>query len=197
MLLERTVEVNLTGARDRAALDTHVRDALSIATYVRSPYVDVGSGGGLPAIPLAIATGARTTLIESVAKKAAFLRDAIATLGLDAAVLAERAEVAGRDPAHRGRYASATARAVAAATTVLELTLPLLHPGGLAILQRGAPEPGEAEAVAGAALMLGGTLEETVDLGGGRRVLLVRKTGETPQRFPRRAGQPSKRPLCR
>jgi 16S rRNA (guanine527-N7)-methyltransferase len=196
LLLERTADVNLTGARTEAALNAHLDDALAIAPYIRAPYVDVGSGGGLPAIPLAIVTGAATTMIESTAKKAAFLREAVAELGIAATVVPRRAEIAAREPEHRERYASATARAVAGATTVLELTLPLLAEGGLAILQRGAPEAGEAEAVADAVLVLGGTLEATIDQGGGRRVLLVRKTAPTPQRFPRRVGQPAKRPLC-
>jgi 16S rRNA (guanine527-N7)-methyltransferase len=186
----------LTAARDEAAVAEHVRDSLALVPYVRAPYVDVGSGGGFPAIPLAIATGARSVLIESLGKKARFLREAIVDLGLDASVLAERAEAAGRDPDHRGAYASATARAVGGATTVLELTIPLLAIGGLAILQRGAADRGETKALDDACLVLGAALEAEVAQAGNRRLLLVRKIAETGQRFPRKSGQASKKPLC-
>ena len=75
-LLERNTRLaNLTAARSLEAVSEHVRDALTLVPYVRSPYVDIGSGGGLPAIPLALATGVVTTLVESVAKKARFLSD--------------------------------------------------------------------------------------------------------------------------
>jgi 16S rRNA (guanine527-N7)-methyltransferase len=196
LLLRRNAAVNLTGARDRRALDEHIADALSIARHVRSPLVDVGSGGGLPGIPLALATRTRVVFVESVAKKARFLREAIAALGIDAEVVEARAELAARDPSLRGRFASATARAVGAVPTVLELTLPFLADGGIAILQRGGLDEAERQAATDAALMLGGELVGEELLGGGRRVLLAAKRAGTPTRFPRRPGVPERRPLC-
>jgi 16S rRNA (guanine527-N7)-methyltransferase len=196
LLLRRNAAMNLTGARDRGAVDDHIADALSIARHVRSPLVDVGSGGGLPGIPLALATGARVALVESIAKKARFLREAIAALGIDAEVVEARAELAARDPTLRGRFASATARAVGTVPTVLELTLPFLADGGLAILQRGALDDAERRAAADAALMLGGEFVGEESVGPLRRVLLFAKRVETAPRFPRRSGVPEKRPLC-
>jgi 16S rRNA (guanine527-N7)-methyltransferase len=196
LLLQRNAAVNLTGARDRREVDEHIADVLSIARHVRSPLVDVGSGGGLVGIPLAIATGARVVLIESVGKKARFLREAVAALDLDAEVVAERAEIAAHEPTLRGQFASATARAVGSAPTVLELTLPFLAPDGLAILQRGALDDNERRATADAALMLAGEVVGEEQAGGGRVVLLVAKRGPTALRFPRRPGVPEKRPLC-
>jgi hypothetical protein len=73
LLLERNASVNLTAARSREAIFEHVRDSLTIAPYLSEPFADIGSGGGFPAIPLAIATGYRGALIEAVAKKARFL----------------------------------------------------------------------------------------------------------------------------
>jgi 16S rRNA (guanine527-N7)-methyltransferase len=197
LVLDRNRKVNVTAARDEQSLAAHVEDSIAIAPFIVSPYVDVGSGGGFPAIPIAVVTGAQTTMIESVAKKARFLREAADELELDALVLCERAEDAARDPQHRERYASATARAVGSATTVLELTVPLLAPGGLAVLQRGEAAEGEARAVADACLVLGAQVERVVAQDGARRLLLVRKIAPTGDRFPRRAGMPSKRPLCR
>jgi 16S rRNA (guanine527-N7)-methyltransferase len=171
-------------------------DSLTLARYVEAPLVDVGSGGGLPAIPLAIVTGCPVTLVESITKKAAFLEAAIGTLGLSGHVIPQRAELAGRDPDLRERFGSATARAVSTAPTVLELVVPFLKVGGVAVLQRGKMDARERNAVADAAPMLGAELSEEISLNGARRILLVRKTASTPTRFPRRAGVPEKRPLC-
>jgi 16S rRNA (guanine527-N7)-methyltransferase len=198
LLLERNAELNLTGAKTIEGAFEHVRDSLSLAPYVREPLVDIGSGGGFPAIPLAIALGMRMALVESVVKKARFLREVIAVLDLPVTVHATRAEVAARDPELRERFASATARAVASASTVIELTVPFLQVGGVAILQRGALTPAERAAATDAALVLGAQVTGEISFEGDerRRVLVVQKVGATGQRFPRRVGIPAKRPLC-
>jgi 16S rRNA (guanine527-N7)-methyltransferase len=198
LLLARKQTVNVTGARDESAVWEHIADSLTLAPYVRDPHIDIGSGGGFPAIPLAIVCGVRVTLVESVAKKARFLREVATELGLDATVLSMRAEEAGRDPCHRERYACATARAVAQASTILELTAPLLAIGGVALLQRGKAPEGERGTLADAALMLGMEIGEEIALEGSddRRIILAHKRTPTPIRFPRRAGVPHKRPLC-
>jgi len=196
LLLEANARVNLTGAKSAHELAPHLVDSLSVVPYVREPYADVGSGGGLPAIAVALAAGIAVTMIETTQKKARFLREAVERLGLRGIVVAERAEVAAHDPALREHFASATARAVALAPTVAELLLPLLAAGGTAILQRGTLDERERRALDDAALMLGGTLESEHVLDGERRIVLVRKIAATPQRFPRRTGVPEKRPLC-
>jgi 16S rRNA (guanine527-N7)-methyltransferase len=201
LLLERNALVNLTAARDPEAIAAHVRDSFALVPYVRLPLVDIGSGGGFPGIPLAIVLGGPVTLVESVGKKAAFLRDVAAALGLGVTVVRERAEEAARNPALRGRFASATARAVASAPTVIELTVPFLEVGGVAVLQRGRLDERERTAATDAALVLGAEVAAEHPAGAGepgdeRRVLLVRKLDPTAQRFPRRAGIPAKRPLC-
>jgi 16S rRNA (guanine527-N7)-methyltransferase len=201
-LLERNASTNLTGARTADAVRDHVRDSLTVVPYLAEPFVDVGSGGGFPAIPLAIVTGFRGVLVESVAKKARFLADAVEMLGLPLEVRTMRAEDAGRDSALRERFASATARAVASLPTVLELTLPLLALGGVAVLQRGALGERERTAAGDAALVLGATIEserrieDPAVAADERRIVLARKSAPTGSRFPRRAGIPSKRPLC-
>jgi 16S rRNA (guanine527-N7)-methyltransferase len=195
-LLERNAHVNLTSARDPAAVGEHVRDSLELLPYVRGPLLDVGSGGGFPAIPLALAAGFEITLIESVAKKARFLSEALAELGVTGRVLAERAEIAGRDTQLRAHFASATARAVGSLPTVLELTLPFLEIGGSAVLQRGRLDDAERIAASDAALVLGGGALREIPLGDQRRLIVVLKERVTPGRFPRRPGVPAKRPLC-
>ncbi|HET7815426.1 MAG TPA: 16S rRNA (guanine(527)-N(7))-methyltransferase RsmG [Candidatus Baltobacteraceae bacterium] len=196
LLLEANRRFNLTGAETEMELLPHLLDALTLVPYITESLLDIGSGGGLPAIPLAIATGVPATLIESNAKKAGFLRSVGEELGLPLAVLPNRAETAARDETLRDRFACATARAVSTAPTVLELTAPFLRIGGVALLQRGRLEERERNAVADAAPMLAAVLENEVALEGDRRILIVRKTGTTPHRFPRRNGIPEKRPLC-
>jgi len=196
LLLEANRRVNLTAARDPAALAAHLADALTLAADVDGELIDIGSGGGLPGIPLALATGVPVTLVDAIGKKAAFLAHALTALGIAGTALAARAERLGHDPAFRGRYRVATARAVSSASTVAELTLPFLAIGGKALLQRGALEAPERQAVEDAAPMLGGRFAEERPLDGERRLVVLEKVAETPIRFPRRDGVPAKRPLC-
>lgn len=196
LVLAANCKFNLTGARTAEQFVPHILDSLTIVPYVRSPYIDIGSGAGLPGILVALVTGIDTVLLEAIAKKAAFLREAIDALRLTAArVVTARAEDAGRDPELRERFESATVRAVASAPVALELVAPFLAIGGLAILQRGASESIETASLEAAASALGCTLESEMPLDGGRRLLRVRKTSATPERFPRRPGMAAKRPL--
>jgi 16S rRNA (guanine527-N7)-methyltransferase len=196
LVLDANRRLNLTGAKTAAAFAEHILDALTLRGDVFGPLVDVGSGNGIPGIPLALAAGTVVTLIEPIKKRAAFLRGALEALGIAGEVVPERAEEAARDPVHREQYLSATARAVASAPAVAELTVPFLAIGGRALLQRGALSAAERNAVADAALVLGAELIEERELGGDRRVLILEKRTPTGPRFPRKNGTPAKRPLC-
>lgn len=165
---------------------------------------DIGSGAGLPGIPLKIARPALTvTLVDSSRKRAAFLGRAVATLGLDrVTVFSDRAEALGRLPEHRETYDLAVARAVAHLAVDLEYAVPLLRCGGRFVTLKGPRVAGELDAGLEAAKTLGATLERRVDLtlplAGERRSLLVfRKASPTPATYPRRPGIPEKRPLGR
>lgn len=196
LLLAANIRTNLTAARSPEALLTHLLDSLSVAPYLDGPFADVGSGGGLPGIPAAIATGYPVLLVESAGKKAAFLRSALEALRVEGEVVEARAEIAGRDVRFREEYAAATARAVASLPTVLELTAPLLRLGGRAVLQRGVVEEDERRAADDAAVVLGLRPESEVCLDVRRRIMVYRKIAATSDRYPRRPGIPAKRPLC-
>ena len=198
LVLEANRQFNLTGAKSAAEFVPHIVDSLSVVPLVETSLVDIGSGGGLPAIPLAIVTGVPVTLIETTIKKARFLERMLAEFELQGEVLAERAEVVAHDERLRGHFRTGTARAVSSAPTVAELLLPFIGVGGVALMQRGTLDGRERHALEDAAVMLGGLVERylTIDEAADRRVAIVRKTGETPIRFPRRTGVPEKRPLC-
>ena len=139
MVLAANRTFNLTGAKTDRELAEHIIDSLTLVPYVRGTVVDIGSGAGFPAIPLALATGAAVTMVESTGKKARFLQEAIDALNVNATVTNERAEIAARSEALRDRFETGTARAVGSGPTVLELVLPFVAPGGAALLQRAPP----------------------------------------------------------
>jgi len=196
LVLDANRRLNLTGAKTGAAFAEHILDALTLRNDVADPLIDVGSGNGLPGIPLALATGARVTLLEPIKKRAVFLRATLSSLSLDGDVLDERAEDAARNSPYRETFRTATARAVASAPAVAELTVPFLAIGGRALLQRGSMETRERNAVADAALVLGAELTEERLIDGERRILVLEKRAATSPRFPRKNGVPAKRPLC-
>jgi 16S rRNA (guanine527-N7)-methyltransferase len=196
MVLEANRHFNVTGAKTPGELAGHILDSLTILPYLREPYIDLGAGAGLPAIPVAIATGIEVTMVESTAKKARLLEELLAELGLRGTVYPERAELLAHRPDLRERFASGTARALGSAPTVAELLLPFIEVGAQAVLQRGVVSVEERRALDDASLMLGGAADGEVELSGERRILLLRKIAQTPPRFPRRPGIPAKRPLC-
>jgi 16S rRNA (guanine527-N7)-methyltransferase len=162
-------------------------DAVRAAPAVRAaggPVVDVGSGGGSPGIPLAVALPElEFTLLESQRRKAEFL-ERITTGLANVGVVRGRAEEQPVD-----RFGVALAKALAKPPVAAELCLPLVRPGGIALLWVG--ETARPEAIARVAEVLGGTLEDDAD-----GLLTLRKLVPTPPGFPRRPGMASKRPLA-
>ncbi len=186
----------LTSIGDPAeAHRVHVEDALTALELVEAgPVVDVGSGGGSPGIPIAVARPElEVVLLESSRRKCDFLHHwetEFANLRVVCARAEEHAAAEGRDA-----YATALARALAAPPVAVEWSLPLVRPGGRLVLYAG--EAGEARAAA-AAKQVGGRLDRVVEVPGAerRRLLVFEKVDPTPDRFPRRAGMARKRPLA-
>ena len=160
--------------------------------------VDIGSGAGFPGLPLAICRpDLSVTLVEATGKKVAFLDAATADLDLpNVRSIHARAEELGHEPAYRGAYDLATARAVASLPALLELTMPLLRPHGVALLPKGLDLGEELAAGQRAARVVGARLVADELLSGGEtRLIVARKEESTPARFPRRAGIPAREPL--
>lgn len=196
LLLDANQRMNLTRISDRAAAERlHVADALTLLPLLPArPHrlADVGSGGGVPGIVLAIARpDIAVTLIESTAKKAEFLRAAAAELGLgNVKVEPIRAEAAGRGPM-RETFAVATARAVATMPWLVEWMLPLLSVGGVMLAMKGPRVAEEMPAAERAVKILGGGSAEIIPTGlpGQESHLVVRiaKKRRTDRRYPRPA----------
>ncbi len=167
----------------RVLLDDALR-ALPLVEANPGALVDVGSGGGSPGIPLAAAVPGRSvTLLESQRKKCEFLRRYVSLLP-NLEVVWGRAEEQPLDA-----FGIALAKALAKPPVAAELCLPLVHPGGIAVLWTG--ETADEAAVARVAERLEAVLEESRD-----GLLVLRKTGPTPAGFPRRSGMAKKRPLA-
>ena len=206
LLLAWTSAVNLTAIRDPAAVAlAHVVDSLAAVGPLRERgidrFIDLGSGGGYPGIPLAVAVpAARALLIDPVGKKARFLSTAIAAVGLQATVeaAAVRAEALARDPRHRGRWPAVTARAVGSLAELVELAFPLLEPGAVLIAwKRGDIDAELAAAEAAATALGGGTFEiRTVGVAGldGHRLVLATARGRAPDTYPRDPAVRRRRP---
>lgn len=186
---------NLTGAKSVDDFIPHILDSVALAPMVSGSLVDIGSGGGLPAIPLAVVTGVPVTMVESIKKKADFLTMALEKLNLEGEALAVRAEEAGHDPRLRNHFQTGTGRAVAMAPIVAELLLPFIAPGGRALLQRGTIDEREFNALSDAAIMLGGQVVGKRPESG-KSVIVVEMKTPTQRRFPRAVGIPIKKPLC-
>ena len=205
LLLEANARLNLTRVVEPAAVARlHLLDALvalpmlDAAAPVRA--LDLGSGGGVPGLVLAIARpDIGWSLLDAVRKKADALRTFAAALQLaNVEVIADRAELLGRGPA-RETFDVVTARACAALPALVELALPLLRVGGTLVAWKGPIGDEELAAGGRVAALLGGA-EPIVEAAGvpalgDHRFVLVSKVEPTPDRYPRRPGQPVRRPL--
>ena len=200
---------NVIGTRDLdGILLSHVLDSLSCFLYEplyrAGRLADVGSGGGLPGIPIHIVKQAPlTTLIESTGKNATFLRYASDRLELEGLRIDnERVEDLGHAGDYRGRYDIVTCRAVARLSVLAEYCVPLLETGGRVIAMKGRLGPEELSEGSRAAGLLGAEVAEVKhvpilpEVGEKERnLVIIQKTGHTDARYPRRAGTAAKKPL--
>jgi 16S rRNA (guanine527-N7)-methyltransferase len=213
LLLRANEVMNLTAVRDPDTAWTRlILDSLTLVPILSefpagSRVIDVGSGGGVPGIPLAIAMPAlEFTLLEATGKKADFLSHALGVLGLrNARVIHDRAERIARDRGeragsgvrlggHREAYDAAVVRAVGRAAVALELSVPLIRPGGRVFLIKGERAEEELAEAARALHLLKAVYEGTLETPASR-VIVVGKHSATPRLYPRADGEPARVPL--
>lgn len=200
LLIEWNARMNLTAITEpREVAEKHFRDSLAAAEYIPegARCIDIGTGAGFPGIPLSILRpDLSMTLLDSLGKRVKFLEAVAAELQLPLACIHARAEEAGQTPAHRGQYDIALSRAVAPLPVLLELSVPLLKIGGVAIAYKGPAVAEEAYESAAKALRCSVRIETAPPvLGEERRLALATKQAETPARYPRRPGEPGRKPL--
>lgn len=204
LLLEKNGSVNLTRIDDPDdAIVLHLEDSLAVLpefSHGSGRFCDIGTGGGVPGVPLSIATGRRGTLLDSVKKKARAVAEIVGALGLSRQldVRGMRSEELALEEGPA--FETVVARAVSSFAAVEELATPLLVPGGRIIAMRGTESDEELEHARRAAEKLGLELvserEFTIGPQGFRRsVYVLARTGEPSVSLPRRPGMAQKRPL--
>lgn len=164
--------------------------------------IDVGTGAGFPGIPLAlIASDKQFVLIDSLNKRIKIIEELCDEIGIDNVQLIHgRAEELGKNKQHRESYDLCVSRAVANLSTLSEYCLPFIKKGGYFLAYKG-PGAGEEMDVAKKAItVLGGRLEREEeaalsDFELEHRILFIRKEKNTPSKYPRKAGTPSKEPI--
>jgi len=208
LILAGNRQLNLTRITDVQEFgEKHLWDSLrGVAQLLSVPallkVIDIGTGGGFPGLPVAIARPDwQVTLLDSTRKKMTFLQTLLTPLGLDQVrTLCDRAESVGQHPDHREQYDLALIRAVGPAAVCAEYALPLVKVGGLAVLYRGQWQLVDTEALRPAVRQLGGQIEtleafKTPLSHSDRHCLYLRKLTPTPPQLPRPVGVPAQNPL--
>ena len=207
LLLETNKSLNLTAVTEaETAWDKHIAESVALAAQLAQTggmtnVIDVGSGGGLPGIPLAICLpDMHVTLLEATAKKVRFLAHCVEFLGLtNCRVEQARAECAGQHAEWREHFSGAVCRAVGTLAEILELATPFLKVGGCFFAIKGARSTEEVTAAQRAAKELNLIIKAAVPLfplsPTDSVIIQCEKNDHTPAMYPRRDGMPKKRPL--
>lgn len=202
-------ESNVIGTRRvEDIIEEHILDSTSCVLFEPSKdateLVDVGSGGGLPGLPLAIGMeGLSVTLVESTAKKTKFLDDVVEHLGVsNCQVVNARAEDLGHSEEFRSRYDIATARALASLDVIAEYCVPLVRIGGHVIAMKAGVGKNELDNGRISARLLGGEIVDVIPVERlpeyepkQRSLIVFEKVARTSKKYPRQVGLPAKKPL--
>lgn len=202
LLLEWNEKINLTSITEQDdIIIKHFIDSMTVLKYIEpdKTIIDVGTGAGFPGIPISIHTQNQITLLDSLNKRIIFLEDVIKKLELkNVEAIHGRAEEYGQK--NREKYDVAISRAVANLTTLSEYLIPLVKKDGIIICMKGPDMEQELKDAEFAIKELGGKIEKvdsmilpSSDIK--RNIIIIRKKNETPKKYPRKAGMPSKDPL--
>lgn len=203
LLIEWNEKMNLTAITEpNEVILKHFIDSLTISKLVEKGerVIDVGTGAGFPGIPLSIVNNKDITLLDSLNKRITFLEEVITTLELkNIKAVHARVEEFAKNKKEREMYDIATSRAVAPLNVLLEYLLPLVKVGGKCICMKGSNTE-EIDEAKNALKILGGEIEkiEKITLPESditRNIIIVKKVKETPLRYPRKPGTPSKEPI--
>lgn len=207
LLIEWNRIMNLTGITDYDEVNLkHFTDSLTISRIIDmaqiNTLIDVGTGAGFPGIPIKIAfPHIKVYLLDSLNKRIKFLNEVIKKLGLkNIYAFHGRAEDFAKDRQYREKFDVCVSRAVANLSTLSEYCIPFVKTGGYFVSYKGGDSDEEVIRSENAITLLGGEIENTdrfflPDTDMGRTLIKIRKRKSTPNRYPRKAGIPSKEPL--
>ena len=208
LLVEWNEKMNLTAITQREEVYLkHFYDCLMVLWNMpldnyALQLCDVGAGAGFPSIPLKIAhPELQVTIVDSLQKRLTFIDHLAQELDLEGVTCVHgRAEDLGQNPAYRGQFDLVTARAVASLNVLAEYCLPLVKIGGQFLALKAQKSDQELEEAGAAIRVLGAKLIKVTEdqlpfESADRRYILIQKTKETPNKYPRKAGKPAKNPI--
>jgi len=206
-VLEWNEKVNLTAITEHEEfIAKHFIDSVLCTVFdefkAAKSVIDVGTGGGFPGVPLAIMSpDKKFVLMDSLNKRLKIIDELTAEAEiLNTETVHARAEELARNKAHREKYDVCVSRAVANLTTLSEYCLPFIKVGGYLLAYKGPDADQEIKEAEKAISILGGKLEKVEkcsleSFGLDHRILFIKKVKNTPAKYPRKAGTPSKEPL--
>lgn len=205
LLYEWNQKINLTAIEEeKDVIQKHFIDSFSIVPILKESglrMIDIGTGAGFPGLPVKIASeDTDIVLLDSLEKRVGFLNTVIKELSLQKIIAVHgRAEDYGMKTEYREKFDVSVARAVAALPVLLEYCLPFVKTGGIFIAMKGSNME-EVDASKRALEILGGKIEEirefTIPFSDMKRnIIIVKKYRQTPIKYPRKAGKPTKEPL--
>lgn len=203
-LAEKNKVVNLTAITDEnQTAELHFIDSIyPVSTgRISGRVLDVGSGGGFPGIPVAIATGLNVTCLDATRKKLDFIDETASALGLvNIHTLCGRAEELAQDKKHREKYDTVLSRGVARLNVLCEWCIPYVKLNGCFIAMKGSNAGEEVAEAENAIKTLGGELVDIIQYklelsGHVHSLVIIKKVKPTPTVYPRRNSQIMKKPL--
>ncbi len=207
ILVDWNQKMNLTGIEEEK--EVYVKHFLDSVSAIKNNYIkdnmsliDVGTGAGFPGLPLKIALKSlNVTLLDSLNKRINFLQEVCKNINIfDVDFIHGRAEDFGKDENYREKFDIATARAVAGLPVLMEFCVPFVKVGGYFICLKGPNADLELEESKNAMEILGVEFIEKIDVklpeyDLNHNILVFKKIKSTPEKYPRKAGKPSKSPI--
>ena len=206
MLISYNEVMNLTAITEPEEVkEKHFLDSITLILSEKlengMSLIDIGAGAGFPSLPVKIVRDdLNVTMLDSLNKRIGFLNDVINELGLkNIQAVHFRAEDAGKDKNFREKYDVATARAVADLAVLSEYALPFVKVGGYFVALKGNSPKEETEKAKKAIREMGGEIEEIKEVRLPSQIdhslVIIRKVITTPDKYPRKAGTPVKKPI--